>query len=131
MNASRFLGISLLVLLLPACEGGDVGRKAPVVRDSVGIQIVQNDQEGWGADEGWLVESEAILVLGESGREEDVLFRVLSPIRLGDGRVVFSNMGMLELRIYDENGTLLSITGREGEGPGEYRDTSSECMLTS
>ncbi|MGD8239592.1 MAG: 6-bladed beta-propeller [Armatimonadota bacterium] len=50
------------------------------------------------------------------------LFRVVGAARLSDGRVVVANAGTNELRFFDPAGRYLKSAGREGDGPGEFRD---------
>jgi hypothetical protein len=50
-------------------------------------------------------------------------------LRLGDGRIVVANNGTKEIRYYSSDGSLLHATGREGEGPGEFRALSRVWLL--
>ncbi len=50
-------------------------------------------------------------------------------VRLGDGRIVAANSGMLEIRYYDPEGRHLLTVGRNGEGHGEFRTISSIWAL--
>jgi len=47
---------------------------------------------------------------------------VASATRLADGTVVIADAGASELRAFGPNGELRWTAGREGEGPGEYRN---------
>ena len=46
----------------------------------------------------------------------------LSAVRLPDGRLIVGNAGSSELRVYDPEGHHLRSVGRDGEGPGEFRN---------
>lgn len=47
---------------------------------------------------------------------------VSSATRLADGTVVIADAGASQLRAFGSDGDLLWTAGREGEGPGEYRN---------
>ena len=49
------------------------------------------------------------------------LFRVTHAIRLRDGRILIADGGAAELKFFDARGNHLRLTGREGDGPGEFR----------
>lgn len=55
------------------------------------------------------------------GPAEEQLYRVRTPLRLADGRIVVPNGGTSEIRFFDGDGKFLTSVGREGDGPGEYR----------
>jgi hypothetical protein len=49
------------------------------------------------------------------------LAQVVAAHLLSDGRIVLANSGSSEMRWYDSTGRLQRATGRNGEGPGEFR----------
>ncbi|HEX2077028.1 MAG TPA: hypothetical protein VHG08_04940 [Longimicrobium sp.] len=116
-------GLSLLLLLLlAACGGGGDAGATATVRDSAGIQIVENRGGGRGENEGWRLSDEPTLQIGVA--EGDTLYqmdRVRAALRLGDGRIVVVNAGSHQIRWYDANGRHVASAGREGGGPGEFR----------
>jgi hypothetical protein len=59
---------------------------------------------------------------GADSPPEAQLFQVRSAVRLSDGRIVVVNAGSRELRFYGPDGTYLMAVGREGDGPGEFRE---------
>jgi hypothetical protein len=62
------------------------------------------------------------VVIGlEEGDPAYLLDRVSGAVRLSDGRIVISNSGSVELRVYDAEGRYLQAIGRQGGGPGEFR----------
>lgn len=110
------------LILTTACgfEGREGSRV--VVRDSAGIEIVENIAPAWTEGEGWRLSDEPVLTIGVlEGREEYRLFNVLAALQLGGGEIVVANGGTNELRFYDSTGTFLRAVGREGGGPGEFR----------
>jgi hypothetical protein len=91
---------------------------ASVVRDSAGIQLVENVRPHWAAGEEWLV-GEPGLTIG--GDPNDDLFAVAGAALLLDGRVAVAVAGTSEVRIYRPDGVLEHAWGRPGDGPEEFR----------
>lgn len=92
-----------------------------VVRDSAGIQIVENTSPAWGAAEGWQLSDEPVLTIGVAeGPEEYELYNVVSAFRVSTGGFAVGCGGSNEVRFYDSAGTYLRAVGREGGGPGEF-----------
>lgn len=83
----------------PAEDAGET------IRDSAGVQIVENSRPRDGRSLAWTVASTPSLEIG-SGTPEQQLHRVRDAIRLDDGRVVVLNAGS-ELRLYDPEGGFL------------------------
>jgi hypothetical protein len=111
----------LAYLILPAasaCGGTETSDVTHTVRDSAGIQIVENISPTWTDGEVWHVDTVPAFDL--SGAEDDELYRPGSPRLLDDGRLVLFNDGTCEVRFYDQNEGLLSSFGRCGKGPGEF-----------
>lgn len=116
---------ALLLTSLPlfACAGDRDAARFATVRDSAGVRIVENERPAWNAGEGWRVEEPPEVDIGVAdGAPEYQLYRAASAARLSDGRIVVANGGTNELRFYDASGRHLRSVGREGEGPGEFRD---------
>jgi hypothetical protein len=114
--------LALLRLLPLAACGGDAAAGAATVRDSAGIQVVENRGGRWKADGGWRLSDEPTLQIGVA--EGDPLYqmdRVRAALRLGDGRIVVANAGSHQLRWYDAKGKHVASAGGEGGGPGEFR----------
>lgn len=121
LRVSIRLALFSWVVLFVACgSSGTSGKPAIVRRDSMGVQITENDLE----------RLQAICELGGSptvtigtaeGDEEYQLYRVFGARRLSNGRIAVVNQGSQQLRFYDQQGRFVSQTGRAGEGPGEFR----------
>ena len=93
------------------------------VRDSGGVVLVESSTPAWEESSGWTLSEEPLLIIGRvDGPEEYLLHRVMSAIRLDDGRIVLSNNGSQELLFFDRDGQFLSASGKSGEGPGEFRN---------
>jgi hypothetical protein len=115
----------ILLLTAAACGEGAAEASRTVVRDSAGIQIVENSGAAWEEGEGWRLSEQPVLQIGElDGPEEYQLYRVSGAIRLPDGRIVVANGGH-ELRFYEANGSHVRSAGRKGGGPGEFEALGS------
>lgn len=107
--------------LLAAGCGPEAGTEAGVtVRDSAGVEIVENRGDGaWPDGAAWTLSDAPVLDLG-SVSGPDRLFRVEDATRLSDGRVVVANAGTAQLLVFAPDGRLLRSLGGEGQGPGEF-----------
>lgn len=112
----------LLCFALIATCGGEPKETGPsfVVRDSAGVRIAENGNPESGP--ACAVRGPAVTVGDGSGRPGHELYRVVGGRRLSDGRIVLVNQGSHEIRFYDEAGVYLDQAGREGQGPGEFRN---------
>lgn len=107
-------------VLLGACDRGIAASDAIAVSDSSGVAIVTNDLER--LDASCSIGDTPKLSIGiEDGGEEYMLDRVFGAARLSDGRIVLANGSTWQLRYYDSTGTYIRSTGRQGDGPGEFR----------
>lgn len=110
----------VFVVLLEGCGGSD--RSADVVvSDSAGVRIVESVRPAWTDTDAWHVSDTPVVRIGTvAGSEQAELFQVKDVDRLGDGRLVVTNQGMHELRVYSATGEFMHAVGREGRGPGEF-----------
>lgn len=113
----------LIVFSLLAFDGAGQPRAAQAVaRDSADIRIVENVRHEELQELIWRVEAHPIIDLTETGEgPEYEFYRVYSGVRLDDRRIVVGNSGSNELRMYSQEGDFLMALGREGEGPGEFK----------
>jgi hypothetical protein len=115
--------VILLTLAPTACDMGSPSYSGPEVRDSAGVEIVENSGSRWPDGGGWrLAESPTLDIGVVEGGDEYQLFNVAGALELSDGRIVVANAGTSELRFYDASGSFLSSSGRKGSGPGEFQD---------
>jgi hypothetical protein len=94
-----------------------------MVRDSAGIEIVENGGPAWSEGDGWVVAREPVLSIGAvDGPPAYIFSHVRGAVSLDDGRIAVADGGSSSIRLYGSDGTFLSSTGRAGGGPGEYVD---------
>lgn len=124
MNVRAAVGVVLASGLLAACEAGPESSGAdPVVHDSAGVTIVEAPATpAWSEGEGWRIEEEPLVSIGEvDGEEPYLLSYVAGALRMEDGRIVVANHGRLSrIRVYDAEGRHLEYWGGQGGGPGEF-----------
>ncbi len=82
----------------------------------------------------WSLSEEPRTVIGLADGDSEYVFADLkTATTLSNGAVVIGDNGAKQLRFFDEGGRFLLSTGREGEGPGEFRWISwvGECVAES
>jgi hypothetical protein len=120
----------LFVIMLAACQDDDAQSSHVTVRDSAGIQIVENATDLWNTPFRWRASAEPIVRIGAVEGEEDYLFDgVRGLVVLSDGRVVVANSGDQSLRWYSQDGVFLVQRGGPGEGPGEFSRLGEISLL--
>lgn len=98
-------------------------RPAATVRDSAGITIVENPAPAEDAAPSVVLGDDVRTAIGVlEGAPEYQLYEVRGAVRMSDGRIAVANSGSKELRFYGPDGEFLSASGRDGEGPGEFRE---------
>jgi len=119
------VGVKAWVITLVLLALGGTGETAVtqvVERDSAGVRIVENERPEGLPETVWRLGETPIIDLTETGvGPEHEFYRVYSGIRLEDGRIVVGDSGSNELRLYSGEGEFLRSIGREGEGPGEFK----------
>lgn len=121
---SARLASTLLSFLCVGLSAGGCGRSAEegggvaAVRDSAGIQIVENTTPAWPAGGGWQLAATPSTELGGGGPESD-LVNVVGVARLPDRRIAVSTTHAI--RFFDRDGKLLGVSGQQGSGPGEFQ----------
>jgi len=110
------------VFLLAGCGGERGGSVQTQVRDSAGVTIVESTGLPEAGAGGWALSQEPFLTIGTfQGDTLYQLYRVSGGTRLSDGRIVLSDNGSFQLRIFGPDGAFQERWGREGEGPGEFQ----------
>lgn len=87
-------------------------------RDRAGVRIVSN-----AATAGLRVEltGQPALRIGAAFRDTVTFFRVVGGVLTDDGLII-ANSGSHEVMYFDARGELIRRVGREGNGPGEFRN---------
>ncbi len=120
MKIRRSVVVGLLGLVL-GCEAREPGAQTVTVRDSAGIEIIENaGLESVPACQ--LGNAPQVSIGTAEGEEAYQLYRVFGATRLSDGRITLVDDGSKELRFYDSKGIHLMSVGGGGEGPGEFRN---------
>jgi hypothetical protein len=116
-----FLSLVPLSFVAAGCQS-EGAYSGAVVRDSAGVEIVENTDYEWPDGQGWHLASQPALDVGVVDGDPDYqLFQVVGALRLSDGRIVIANSGTSELRFYDSSGEFNSKAGGRGGGPGEFQ----------
>jgi hypothetical protein len=121
--------IASACVVLAAC-GGDAAAAGPTVRDSAGIQIVQNTAPAWGEEDGWRIGAEPLMDLGVAEGDPRYQFaQVSDALCLSDGSVVVAEAQAQEIRVFNAAGRWVRTMGRKGGGPGEFQGLWSVFLL--
>jgi hypothetical protein len=93
-----------------------------LVRDSAGIEIVENQGSRSGIANRWVVSKEPIIRIGSrAGVEAEQFSYIRGVSRTANGEIVVLEGLTSELRFFDSLGTHRNTVGGQGEGPGEFR----------
>ena len=100
-----------------------------VVRDSAGIQIVDNPSLGlWAVDEAW--ELREALRVGEADGDPNYQFGEIVGITLGEGGEIFVlDQQTAQVRVFSPDGMFRRTFGRPGAGPGELSSGGVAALL--
>ena len=94
------------------------------IRDSAGIEIVENHAPVWASADFWTVDPEPELVLGGLGPPGDsahLIWNIFGAAPLSDGRIVMlTPEGDHKVLVFEPSGRLSASFGRSGRGPGEF-----------
>ena len=95
---------------------------APVLASSTWLLLgCAGDERAPSVAERWEVQAIPLFEIGGGDTPNDQLFRVADAFRLPDGGVVIANAGTHEIRWYDAEARYLYASGREGDGPADFR----------
>ena len=112
---------SLLLIAAIGCSGSSDSPEAPVVRDSAGVRIVEYTSIPT-LPAMSLPDAPALQLGVLQGDTAQEFGYVWSATRLRDGTIVVADATASQVRAFGPEGTLRWISGREGDGPGEYRN---------
>ena len=126
LAAAVALVLSAAACGAPASEAAAAGQDPGVtIRDSAGIEIVENHAPVWESGEFWTVDPEPEFVLGglgESGDSAHLIWQVRGAKPLSDGRIaLLTPNGDRKVLVYEPTtGRLSAAFARSGRGPGEF-----------
>ncbi len=130
-RAASLAAVFTLSFLLSGCGPRDPGDPAGTetgftVRDSAGVEIVENHLPEHPPERFWRMDMEPEIVLGGGDRSPladdsaHLIWQVSGLARLEDGRVAVLSRGNRQLYLFEPTGELSRVMGREGQGPGEF-----------
>lgn len=115
------LGATVFGVTAPGCD--NAARPAVIMRDSAGVEIVESREAEWGEVSPWRAGAHPRTVVGAAeGQDSQQIHRVAGVTLIGNSTIVVANAGSYELRAYDRTGTHQWSSGRQGAGPGEFRN---------
>lgn len=120
LDASRGLAAATLATALLACGGGDAASRLVVEHDTLGDTLVVRTLSGSEWETPRSLEPEMRIGAFE-GEDEYMLGDVSGFAVAPDGAIYIYDRQVPALRKYDADGTYLATFGREGGGPGEYK----------
>ena len=111
-----------------ACDQAHSPPETPtvVLRDSAGIQIVENHAPEWDEGERWTVVAEPSVVVGgyrgagEPADSSHLVWAIADLAPLSDGRIAVLSSREKKLFLFEPSGAFAGSIGREGRGPGEF-----------
>lgn len=120
VGAAAYLAVGLVVAT--ACQSDHRAGITFHARDSVGIRVVENDVPRWPDGRGWRIEAIPAVTLGAGNDAREELFAVRDIVPLASDGFVLVDAATSQLRSYDSTGTPMWTVGRQGQGPGEFRN---------
>ena len=98
--------------------------------DSAGVTIAESPGFPEPGAGGWALGQTPTLSIGSlEGDTLYELYQVTGAVELSEGRIALTTNGDRRVRIFGPEGAFLDGFGREGEGPGEFRDIKVMGMV--
>ena len=122
----------LLLCVLPCsgCSDGDGSRWQGTIETlpNGAVRVLNPGTGVWREAEAWRLVPE--LAIGEVDGPDATTFAQLIALEVGDdGRIYVLDRQLSELRIFDASGAHMGTAGRQGAGPGEYRNANGLLWL--
>ncbi len=120
-DRARLIAGVLLALAIASCAGAAVENHTTVeVSDSAGVSIVSvRIAEDAQTCE---VSGETLRIGAVDEAQGTALYLVNGAVFLSDGRIAVVNRGTSQVKVFSPAGDLLSEFGRQGQGPGEFKN---------
>jgi hypothetical protein len=115
-------------LILTGCTSGSPDDAAPAVADSAGIRIVTSGVRGrWGPGEELHLVPD--LRIGSADGPPEYMFSQVVAVQVGAGDTMYVlDRGDKTVSTYDPQGHFVRRFGREGDGPGEFREPGTMAL---
>ncbi len=107
----------LVMIALVGCPVTSSAQDSPTAIDLEGLPI-------------WTTAATPTLSIGEGDEPSHSLFRVWHVDVTAGGRLVATNAGSNEVRVFDADGGLVTTLGGPGRGPGEFQQLSAAWSLS-
>lgn len=124
---SRSFGSLALTCTVAACDRPPTTGRSPTVtiRDSVGIEIVENHTPQWEEGAAWTVARTPEIAIGGYRDKIDadsshLVWNIGDVSVLSDGRVAMISRGERKVLVFERSGAFSRSIGRVGRGPGEF-----------
>ena len=104
--------------------------EAPLVQDSAGVSIVTNSAAQLANAPRWPLSELPVLEFNSSPADDHPVFDVRAILNLSNKRIAVLNAGTFEVFVLDQEGNLTTTFGREGDGPGEFREPTSLLLMS-
>lgn len=122
--------MALIAMTMGACAGLDEVDDRAIRTDSAGVTIVHYPSLPSLEESRIALSPEPDLIIGREGAEPAYeFFRIRGVARLADGSLVVADRGSVQLRFFNSEGRFLRSSGREGEGPGEFRSMGGMWVM--
>jgi hypothetical protein len=123
MHTRDYSILLVLTVFVASCGRDRQSGVHTTQRDSAGVVIVENSGDPALNGGGWYVATEPSLSIGTIRGEAAYEFDdVRGAHRSRDGTIAVINAGLHDVRIFDSSGVHLRSFGRDGQGPGEFRN---------
>jgi hypothetical protein len=135
MNIAARVPVAVLAALGAACALAGCGAEQTHTgvfesRDSARVMIARNSLDTPPDVERWTIDSLPVRMFGVAAGAPEYQFSGAQDItRLANGGIVVLNYSSRELRLFDSTGAFVTAFGRQGDGPGEFRNMQNLAFI--